>query len=143
MKLLMAVLADGANVSETGKMNILGIFDRVRVGGFPAHLPDMVLAIRVGLEFEDGNKEHTLTVAVADEDGVSQGDIMVTTTVGEIEAGETRLLNQVVYLEDVGIEEAGQVSFSLLWNGERKGQVELKIEQDESEEGQAGRPSQG
>lgn len=120
MKPLMAVLADGANVSETGKMNILGIFDRVKVSSFPASLPDMVLAIRIALEFEDAHSEHTLTVAVSDEDGISQGDITVVTEVGDIEPGEIRLFNQVVYLEHVGIEEAGQVSFGLILYGMEK-----------------------
>ena len=35
MHISFAVFADGANLSQEGKLNVLGVFDALAVGGFP------------------------------------------------------------------------------------------------------------
>lgn len=69
MQVQLAVLADGANIAPPGKLNILGIFDTIFAGDFPAVHPYMVLALRLRLEYEDGAGEHDLEVVLTDEDG--------------------------------------------------------------------------
>ncbi len=36
MHISFAVFADGANLSQEGKLNVLGVFDALAVGGFPS-----------------------------------------------------------------------------------------------------------
>ena len=54
MKIPMAFLADEANISQEGKLNVLGIFDRIAAAEFPVVHPRMVFAFRVQADFGDG-----------------------------------------------------------------------------------------
>lgn len=68
MEIKTAVLADAANVSQEGKLNITGIFDRLSGGTFPLTHPSMVLVIRLEYHMTEVG-EHTLAISVADQDG--------------------------------------------------------------------------
>jgi hypothetical protein len=47
MHISFAIFADAANLSQEGKLNILGVFDAVQVAAFPAVHPRANLVIRV------------------------------------------------------------------------------------------------
>ena len=60
MHISFAVFADGANLSQEGKLNVLGVFDALHVGGFPAMHPRTHFVLRLKGSLEDtGN--HRLT----------------------------------------------------------------------------------
>ena len=60
MHISFAVFADGANLSQEGKLNVLGVFDALQVGGFPALHPRTHFVLRLKGSLEDiGN--HRLT----------------------------------------------------------------------------------
>ena len=54
MHISFAVFADGANLSQEGKLNVLGVFDALAVGGFPAVHPRTHFVVRL-----KGNSEDT------------------------------------------------------------------------------------
>lgn len=68
MEIKTAVLADAANVSAEGKLNITGIFDRLSGSAFPLLHPNMVLVIRVEYHRSEVG-EHKLALNIADADG--------------------------------------------------------------------------
>ena len=47
MHLSFAVFADAANLSQEGKLNVMGVFDALQVGGFPAVHPRATLVVRL------------------------------------------------------------------------------------------------
>jgi hypothetical protein len=47
MHISFAVFADGANLSQEGKLNVLGVFDALAVGGFPAVHPRTHFVVRL------------------------------------------------------------------------------------------------
>lgn len=47
MHISFVLFADAANLSQEGKLNILGVFDAVQVAGFPAVHPRANLVLRV------------------------------------------------------------------------------------------------
>lgn len=53
MHLSFALFADSANLSQEGKLNILGVFDALQVGGFPAVHPRATLVVRLKGGTED------------------------------------------------------------------------------------------
>jgi hypothetical protein len=65
----MAVLADEANVSQEGKLNLMGIFDRIAAAEFPVVHPKMVYAFRVEADFGDSGRAFPVSVSMEDEDG--------------------------------------------------------------------------
>jgi hypothetical protein len=59
MHISFAVFADGANLSQEGKLNVLGVFDALQVGGFPAVHPRTHFVLRLKGSMEDAG-QHTL-----------------------------------------------------------------------------------
>ena len=47
MRIAFALFADGANLSQEGKLNILGVFDAVQVGTLPTVHPRAHLVVRL------------------------------------------------------------------------------------------------
>lgn len=68
MELDLAVMADAANVSQEGKLNILGVFDTIWARDFPVRHPAMVFVLRVRADFTDQGTHH-LQVRLMDADG--------------------------------------------------------------------------
>ena len=68
MEVKTAVLADAANVSTDGKLNITGIFDRINAKEFPASWPSMSFVVRIQGHWSETG-EHEMKVVVADQDG--------------------------------------------------------------------------
>ena len=53
MHISFAVFADGANLSQEGKLNVLGVFDALAVGGFPSVHPRTHFVVRLKGSAED------------------------------------------------------------------------------------------
>lgn len=68
MKISMASIADEANISQDGKLNILGIFDRIAAADFPVVHPKMVFAFRVQADFGDGGRSFPVAIQLMDGD---------------------------------------------------------------------------
>ncbi|HEX2780621.1 MAG TPA: hypothetical protein VHM30_14045 [Gemmatimonadaceae bacterium] len=62
MRIAFALFADAANISQEGKLNILGVFDAVQVGTLPALHPRAHLVARIAGGRDDaGTHQMTLT----------------------------------------------------------------------------------
>ncbi len=61
MHVSFSLFADAANLSQEGKLNILGVFDAVHVGQFPALHPRATFVVRLKAEPQDVGK-HELTL---------------------------------------------------------------------------------
>ena len=57
MHVQFALFADAANVSQEGKLNILGVFDALHVGQLPAMHPRATFVVRLKAVAEDVAKE--------------------------------------------------------------------------------------
>jgi hypothetical protein len=71
MKILMAFLADEANISQDGKLNVLGVFDRISAATFPVMHPRMVFAFRVFMDAGDSGRGFPVRVRLVDDGGES------------------------------------------------------------------------
>jgi len=60
MHISFAVFADGANLSQEGKLNVLGVFDALHVGGFPSIHPRTHFVVRLKGNMDDVGA-HALT----------------------------------------------------------------------------------
>jgi hypothetical protein len=109
----MALLADEANVSQEGKLNVLGVFDRIAAAAFPTVHPKMVFAFRVQAEYADTGKSFPVRVRLIDEDGgvlfEANGDLVPPL----VQPGEFVTANQVFALVGVMFPKPGVYSFEL------------------------------
>lgn len=111
MKIPMAVLADEANVSQEGKLNLMGIFDRIAAAEFPVVHPKMVFAFRVEAEFGDSGRAFPVRVSMEDEDGAAlfqaEGEMMSP----PVPPGEFSTANQIFALVGVQFPRPGIYRF--------------------------------
>ena len=68
MHISFAVFADGANLSQEGKLNVLGVFDALAVSGFPSVHPRTHFVVRLKGSVEDTGA-HTLSFAWVNPNG--------------------------------------------------------------------------
>lgn len=68
MEVTLGVLADAANQTADGKLNILGEFNEMRSATFPFTWPSMQLVLKIEASTAEGAK-HRFRLRVMDEDG--------------------------------------------------------------------------
>ncbi len=68
MEVTLGVLADAANQTADGKLNILGEFNEMRSAKFPFVWPSMQLVLKVEASTGEGAK-HSFRLRVMDDDG--------------------------------------------------------------------------
>jgi hypothetical protein len=80
MHISFAVFADGANLSQEGKLNVLGVFDALAVAGFPTVHPRTHFVVRLKGSAEDAG-DHRLGFSWVNPNGEalwsSDGDLNV------------------------------------------------------------------
>jgi hypothetical protein len=69
VKIVMALIADDANFSQEGKLNVLGAFDRIAAATFPTVHPKMVFVFRIEAHYGDGGMSVPVRIRLVDEDG--------------------------------------------------------------------------
>ena len=69
MEVPLAVLADAANVSREGKLNIFGIFNRLWAIKFPAKHPQAQLVMVFEADAGEAGQKKTVGVLLRDSDG--------------------------------------------------------------------------
>jgi hypothetical protein len=109
----MAFLADEANISQEGKLNVMGIFDRIVAEELPVSHPRMVFAFRVTAEFGDGGRSFPVVVRLLDD-----ADAVMFEAAGEINPpivppGEFSTANQVFTLVGMLFPRAGVYRFEV------------------------------
>ena len=68
----LALLADAATIDAAGKLNILGVFDRLTSASLPAQHPQMVLILRFTASLQEMGRHH-VEIALRDPSG---GEVM-------------------------------------------------------------------
>jgi len=111
VRIPMAFLADEANVSQEGKLNVLGIFDRIAAAAFPTVHPRMVFAFRLQAEYEDAGRTVPVRVRLMDEDGGTLFEAQGEVTPPPIPPGEFRTFNQLFELVGVEFRQPGLYKF--------------------------------
>lgn len=126
MEVELAVVADAANVSQEGKLNVLGIFDTIWGPSFPLRHGTMVFVVRVEGEFTEQG-EHRLELRLMDADGgqifKAEGPLRL---VGG-RPGRPAKPHIILGLSGVVFPAAGDYSFEVLIDGQHKRSVPLYV----------------
>jgi hypothetical protein len=126
MQLAFVLLADAANVSVEGKLNILGVFDALQVGTLPALHPRATVVMRFrGARDEVGRHELLLSWHAPDghELWSSRGDL----DIGAPPPGATEMDFPLLMSLDLPIAASGTHVLRVLMDGEFQGEAPLHV----------------
>jgi hypothetical protein len=127
MQVKLALLADYANVTADGKLNILGIFDRIRVQEVPVTHPQMHLILRIEAHAAERDRSHMVEIRLHDPDGQTVFEVR-----GEVvphgSYGQTIATNQILTLNNLLLAKTGGYTFVVLVNNDLKSEVPLDVE---------------
>jgi hypothetical protein len=126
MQLTFALFADAANLSQEGKLNILGVFDAVQVAAMPTVHPRASLVLRLKGGSRDAGK-HTLTLAWVNPDGME-----LWRTTGEVELlappeGAPELDLPVIAAVDLPIDRPGPYLMRIALDDQPTAAVPLQV----------------
>lgn len=126
MHLTLALLADYANISREGKLNIMGIFEQIHASHFPALHPQMQLVMRIEASpFESGT--HSLRIAFIDDDANELFSVPGLIAIPNSQSGENITVNQIVVLNGTTLPKAGLYEFVINSDDEELGRVPLRV----------------
>ena len=127
MQVKLAVLADYANVTADGKLNILGIFDRINLVQVPAVHPQMHLVLRLEARAAERDRVHRVEIRLHDPQGTTIFDVN-----GEIvphgDGAQPLTTNQILTLNNLQLEKIGAYNFVIFIDGDLKSELPLHVE---------------
>ena len=128
MEIDLALLADAATIDASGKLNILGIFDRIGVAQFPAQHGRVTLVLR----FTAGTSEigsHEVHIRMSDPGGAEvlslNGEIQL---VGGAAAQNGIRVPHILNLDGLVFTGPGMYSFDVKVDGEHHVSLPLSVE---------------
>lgn len=126
-KVPLALLADSANVSQEGKLNILGIFENIRCEQFPFRLPSLSLVFSVIGDSGDVGKPHELKVDFVNADGKSLLKVEGKVQFNQPAPGMKPKVNQIININGLPIEGSGSHEFKIIINNEERASIPVDV----------------
>ena len=127
MEVTLSLLADSANISQEGKLNILGEFNNINASSFPVVLPSMMLVLRFRAERVEIGQEKQLEIRLSDPDGAELGKANATFVVPDAPPGRRVNIGNILPIQMAAFPRAGDYRFDVMINGDQKADVQLTI----------------
>jgi len=129
MEVPLAVLADAANVSREGKLNIFGIFNRLWAIKFPAKHPQAQLVMVFEADAGEAEQKKTVGVLLRDSDGNKILGIEGEFILPKAKPGQPIRINHILPLPGVPLPKPDDYVFTIVVNGETKARVPFGVAQ--------------
>jgi hypothetical protein len=130
VQVTLAVLADYANVSREGKLNIMGIFGQVRAARVPAQHPAMKLVVRIEGAPAELDREHKIEIRCMEPDGDDvfkiEGEFTLQRPPGA-GGGAAIAADHIVGINNLTFRTFGGHTFSVFIDNDLKAQVPLEL----------------
>lgn len=124
----LALVADYANVSREGKLNMMGIFDQIYATSVPAIHPQMQLIIALLADRSEAIKDHSIAIELIDADNTAKLLRIEGAMKFEKPAtGEEIRVNHIMQLNNIVFSKYGEYSFKILVDGVIKKSIPIKV----------------
>ena len=127
MEIKLAALADAANVSQEGTLNLLGIFNAVNATAFPSVHLSAQLVLNLEASSVEAGRSQKLEIVFCDADGNKQGSIAATFIVPKGQAGYSIKMNHIFAIPPMKFEKPGDYVFHIMINNEEKARMPLQV----------------
>ena len=129
MEVKLAVLADSANVSIEGKLNILGIFNMIGAANFPATHPQMQLVLSLSADTAEQGQTKDMEIQLCNPDGGKVCSLSGKLAIPKGDPGYPVGMNHILILNGLRFDKPGDYVFNILVNGDPKEHVHLMVRQ--------------
>ena len=113
----LSLIADAANISAEGKLNVLGRFGMLYTSSLPARHPSMALVLELESSAFDAGQARTIEVILSDPDGRELSRVSATATLTQPAAPGPITNLMVMDFRDLTFEKAGPYSFKVSIDG--------------------------
>lgn len=127
MEVPLAVLADAANVSQEGKLNIFGVFTQLNIASFPAKHPHMTLVFQLQAAPAECGRSHQVVIHCMAEDGQKLFEASISLPIQMEDPAKPVTINQIINLQMMEFRKDGDYSFNILVNNELKRSIPLAV----------------
>src|SRR5688572_10814066 len=129
MRMTLGLLADFANKTSDGKLNVLGAFNIIFADHFPAVHPEMKLVFRLEAHPAEVSDPKKLAIQLRDDRGTQ-----ILEVAGELKliarpdspAGEMINIDSILGINNLELKAAGAYEFIVMVNGDIKGTISLR-----------------
>lgn len=124
MKLVIRLLADYANITPEGKLNVMGVFTDVNAVGYPARHPRMFVVLKFAPELGELDQTKTLKVKMEDADGKTIHSISLPLEIKRNAQGQRGDASFIIELNDIVFPKPGTYEFVVyLDDNEQMGEI--------------------
>lgn len=127
METLIFLTADYASTDASGKLNVLGAFNRIFAKEVPATHRSMYLVAKLGVDIGEFDIERELRILFVDEDGNELIGVKQGFTVPKPATPQRGEFNAILEIRDLPLEKYGRHEFRLLVNDDLKGVFSLEV----------------
>ena len=129
MEVDLALLADAATIDASGKLNILGIFDRLGTSSFPTRHPRMSLVLRFSAGVHEvGKHEVEISLRGPEGDELVHIDGEMNLTAGPRNVSGGVLVPHILNMDGLVFPAAGRYAFDVTVDGEHHVSIPLTLE---------------
>ncbi len=126
----LLLLADAANITVNGKLNVLGIFNQIYVRELPARQPQFFVVIKIVSDIGETSDPRKFTVSLVDDGGTELGRVDGEFNFPQASSGMPRPEANIIFpITDLVFSNAGMFHFTLLVNGRSEATRQLLVSQ--------------
>lgn len=124
----LSLVADYADVGKSGKLNIMGAFNRISANQFPAEHTQMYLVIQLEAELGEFEQERTLNVELWGMDGERLAELpSITFRVPSPERGRRNNYNAIIQLQRIPFPAPGLYEFKIFIDRNLEGNIPIEL----------------
>lgn len=127
MEVGLALLADYANVTREGKLNVMGLFTIIKAPTLPWIHPQMQLVLQFEAGAAEWETQKDIQVKLLDADANSLLDLRGSVKVPRGEAGRRVHVNSIMTFANAKFQAEGDYVFAVLIGGETKKEIPLRV----------------
>lgn len=129
MEVDLALLADAATIDGSGKLNILGIFDRLGATSLPTRHPRLTLVLRFSAGVDEiGTHQVGIVLKGPDGQEVLRIDGEMNLTGGPHSVADGVLVPHILNMDGLVFPVAGRYAFDVRVDGEHQVSIPLTVE---------------
>ena len=123
----LALLADYANVTKEGKLNLLGLFDRINAPNLPWTHPQMQLVLSLEATPAEWDSSKNVEIKLLDADGKPKLTIGSDLKVPRGQSGRNVIVNSIIAINNLRFDTEGDYAFHILVGGDDKKTIPLRV----------------